>query len=70
MITLRSIQCKKRTSFLDLIANHMLEIVPIVAIDFSLSNLTFDDRKCIHTVNEDNINEYRDLLTAVSKAYR
>jgi len=48
----------------------MLEIVPIVAVDFSLSNLTFDDRKCIHSVNEDNQNEYRDLLTAVGKAYR
>lgn len=48
----------------------MLEIVPIVAVDFSLSNLTFDERKCIHTVNEDNQNEYRDLLTAISKAFR
>ncbi len=48
----------------------MLDIVPIMAIDFSMSNLTFDDRKCIHTVNEDNMNEYRDLITAISKAYR
>ncbi len=48
----------------------MLEIVPIVAVDFSLSNLTFDDRKCIHSVNEDKMNEYRDVLTAISKAYR
>lgn len=48
----------------------MLEIVPIMAIDFSMSNLTFDDRKCIHTVNEDNQNEYRDLITVVSKAFR
>lgn len=55
---------------MDLIANHMLEITPIIAVDFSLSNLTFDERKCIHTVNEDNPNEYRDLITAVSKAYK
>ena len=48
----------------------MLAIVPIISIDFSLSNLTFDERKCIHTVNEDNQNEYRDLLTAISKAFR
>lgn len=48
----------------------MLEIVPIIAVDFSMSNLTFDDRKCIHSNNEDNPNEYRDLLTSVSKAYR
>ena len=48
----------------------MLEIVPIVGIDFSMSNLTFDARTCIHSVNEDNPNEYRNLLSAVSKAYR
>lgn len=48
----------------------MLEIVPIIGIDFSMSNLTFDSRKCIHSVNEDNPNEYRNLLSAVSKAYR
>jgi len=43
----------------------MLEIVPIVAIDFSMQNLTFDERKCIHSVNEDNQNEYRDILTVI-----
>jgi hypothetical protein len=48
----------------------MLEIVPIIAVDFSLSNLTFDERKCIHSINEENPNEYRDLITAVSKAFR
>ena len=48
----------------------MLEIVPIVSIDFSLSNLTFDERKCMHTVNEDKENEYRDLIRSVSKAYK
>jgi hypothetical protein len=70
MIGIKNIQCKKRTSFLDLVVNQMLEIVPIVAVDFSLSNLTFDERKCIHTVNEDNPNEYRDLILAISKAYK
>mmetsp|Transcript_10206 Transcript_10206/g.10176 ORF Transcript_10206/g.10176 Transcript_10206/m.10176 type:complete len:128 (-) Transcript_10206:602-985(-) len=48
----------------------MLEIVPIVSVDFSLSNLTFDERKCLHTINEDFPNEYRDLITAISKAYK
>ena len=48
----------------------MLEIVPIIGVDFSLSNLTFDDRKCIHSVNEDKINEYRELMDTVSKAYK
>lgn len=48
----------------------MLEIVPIIGVDFSMSNLTFDDRKCIHSVNEDKDNEYRELMMTVSKAYK
>jgi pyridoxal/pyridoxine/pyridoxamine kinase len=48
----------------------MLELVPIVAIDYSMGNLTFDDRKCLHSVNEDNPSEYRDLMSIVSKAYK
>ena len=42
----------------------------MIGIDYSMSNLTFDERKCIHTVNEDKPNEYRNLLSAVSKAYK
>ena len=48
----------------------MLEIIPMVGIDYSMSNLTFDERKCIHSVNEDNPNEYRDLMSCISKAYK
>jgi hypothetical protein len=48
----------------------MLELVPMVGIDYSMSNLTFDDRKCLHSVNEDNYNEYRDLMSTVSKAFK
>ena len=48
----------------------MIEVVPLIGIDFSLANLIFDDRKCIHTNNEDKPNEYRDLLQAISKSYK
>ena len=48
----------------------MVEVVPLIGIDFSMSNLTFDERKCIHSVNEDKPNEYRDLVSAISKAYK
>lgn len=66
VISLKQIRCKKRTSFLDLIAHQMLELVPMVAIDYSMGNLTFDDRKCLHSINEDNYSEYRDLMSIVS----
>mmetsp|Transcript_37159 Transcript_37159/g.57031 ORF Transcript_37159/g.57031 Transcript_37159/m.57031 type:complete len:114 (-) Transcript_37159:192-533(-) len=48
----------------------MLEIVPMVGIDFSMSNLTFDERKCLHSINEDNPSEYRALMSVVSKNFK
>ena len=48
----------------------MLELVPIVGIDYSMSNLTFDERNCLHIINEDNQNPYRDLMSTLSKAYK
>lgn len=35
-----------------------------------MANLTFDERKCIHTVNEDRPNEYRDLMQAITKSFK
>ena len=51
VISLRNIQCKRRTSFLNLIADQMVEVVPILGIDFSMANLTFDEGKCLHVIN-------------------
>jgi hypothetical protein len=44
--------------------------VPFIGIDYSMANLTFDERKCVHSVNEDRPNEYRDLLQAISKSFK
>lgn len=47
-----------------------LNIVPIVGIDFSLANLTFEDAQhCIHTIREGLPNDYVDGMAAVNKAY-
>ena len=62
MISLRNIQCKRRTSFLKLIADQVVDVVPLIGIDFSMANITFDERKCIHSINEDKKNEYRNLV--------
>lgn len=51
-------------------AQKQIDIVPIVAVDFSLSNLTFDERRCLHTTKEESQSEYRNLLQCVSKAFR
>ena len=47
-----------------------MDVVPLIGIDFSMANITFDERKCIHSVNEEKMNEYRNLVQAVSKAYK
>ena len=44
--------------------------MPFIGIDYSMANLTFDERKCVHSVNEDRPNEYRDLLQAISKSFK
>jgi len=40
-----------------------------VAIDFSLSNMTFDERKSLHTTKQERISEYSNLLKFVSKTF-
>jgi len=57
-------------TFVDLYMKHALNIVPIVALDFSLANLSFDsDQKCIHTLKEGSPNDYIDCMTRVFKAF-
>jgi hypothetical protein len=55
---------------LNLVADNILELVPLIGIDYSMANLTFDDRKCVHSVNEDRPNEYRDLMQAITKSFK
>ena len=57
-------------TFLDYIVHRTLNIVPIVAIDFSLANLTFDNHKCIHSLKRGQPNDYRDVMGAICNAYR
>lgn len=66
-------QCTARRfyTFLDLQLRNQLNIVPIVGIDFSLANLTFDGvRPLIHTLNSAFQNDYVDALSAICAAYK
>lgn len=61
---------KQHYTFMDLYTKNSLNIVPIIGVDFSLANLTFDDAQhCIHTVKEDKPNDYVSALQAVTRAY-
>ena len=47
-----------------------MNIVPIIAVDFSLANLTFDETQyCIHTLKENAPNDYLDAIQATVKAF-
>jgi len=43
--------------------------MPLIAIDFSLGNLTFTDNTCMHSTNPTKPNNYRDLLYMISESY-
>jgi len=44
--------------------------VPLIGIDFSLANLTFEDNTVLHSTNPTKPNDYRQLLRMLSHAYR
>lgn len=45
--------------------------MPVVAVDFSLANLTFDQNQfCIHTLKDGAPNDYMDCLRSVSKSFQ
>jgi len=47
-----------------------LRVVPIIGIDFSLGNLTFEENTVMHSTNPSKPNDYRSLLRMLSHAYR
>ena len=57
-------------SSIRLIQSGDLRVVPIIGIDFSLANLTFEDNTVMHSTNPSKPNEYRDLLRMLSHSYR
>ena len=57
-------------SFIDYKIHRGLNIIPIVAIDYSLSNLTFDDQKCIHSLKKGANNDYINVIEHITCAYK
>ena len=66
-------QCSARRffTFFDLILSHKLNIVPVIGVDFSLANLTFDENQyCLHTLKQGAPNDYVTALKCVADAYK
>jgi hypothetical protein len=58
-------------TFLDLHIKNGLNLVPIVAVDFSLANLTFDENQyCIHTLKQGANNDYIVALKRVGRCFK
>jgi len=58
-------------TFLDYKLHRNINIIPVIAIDYSLSNLTFDQNKqLIHTLKEGEDNDYITILKKISKVYK
>lgn len=69
---MRFYNCSLRNfyTFLDLHVRNSLNLVPIVAVDYSLANLTFDENcVCIHSLKPGQPNDYLDVLRRVYRSY-
>jgi hypothetical protein len=64
-------QVRKFYSFIELHVKNGLNIVPIVAIDYSLANLTFEENNlCLHSLKPGGPNDYIQVLKSVAKAFQ
>lgn len=63
--------CKPIFTFLDYKLGLDLNIIPVVAIDYSLSNLTFEQsRQLMHTLKKGEDNSYISILKHIEKVYQ
>jgi hypothetical protein len=61
---------RQHYSFMDLYIKKSINIVPVMAVDFSLANLTFDaGQYCTHTLKDGAPNDYIDCMKSVHKSF-
>lgn len=60
---------KRPISMVKLIQSGDLRVIPLIAVDFSLGNLTFTDNTCLHSTNFKKQNDYRDLIQLISHSF-
>ena len=70
MQIVKPIQMERPLSTVGLIQSGDLRVVPLIAIDFSMGNLTFDENTCLHHTNPSLPNDYRDLLNMLSVSFK
>ena len=69
-IKLKNCTVRNFYTFLDLHIRNNLNIVPIIAVDYSLANLTFDESGyCLHSLKPGQPNDYLDVLRFVYDSF-
>ena len=63
------IQSESYISLLEFFDISHIQVVPMIAIDFSLANLTFNDDQCLHSTKIEKQNDYRDIVKAISESF-
>lgn len=56
-------------TFFDLVFKNQLNIVPILAVDFSMANLTMNDAGILHTLKPGAPNDYIEAIKGVQQAF-
>ena len=66
-LQLQNCSLRNYHTFFDLIIKNGLNLVPVIAVDYSLANLTFDEGQyCIHTLKLGLPNDYVDALSRIA----
>ena len=66
----RPVQMERPLSTVGPIQSGDLRVVPLLAVDFSMGNLTFDASTCLHHSNPNLPNDYKDLLGMLSTSFK
>ena len=70
-LKLKNCTVKNFYTFLDLYVRNNLKLVPVIAVDYSLANLTFDENcYCLHSLKQGQPNDYLDALRLVYRSYQ
>lgn len=71
LIALSNCSLRNYYTFFDLVIKNDLNIVPIIAVDFSLANLTFEEGQlCIHSQKDGAQNDYILALKRIYSSYK
>ena len=63
------IHSEGKESMVKYIAQGSIAVMPIVAMDFSLANLTFSEDQCLHSTKPYKKCDYRDVLRSLFESY-